>query len=663
LSKLKMLKFEAAALQQNGKKLIENLQRTGMVQLSDIEDERLFTSSVSDSASVYESGAQAVMQALETLSEYGIKYAGGMFSGRTVITDEQYSEKCSSVTDYLKKAYRITELKKAIADNKAEVIRSETAIGSLKVWQNLDISMLGSTTESTVCFTGTLSGEYSREKLLCEIAEIIPDIKEYDVEIVCALKEITSVVVFCHKDCEKEVLSAVRSLGFLQPAEATATPAKQRISILEEKIKQLKENAENAKTQILSMKDDVEGLKFAYDYFTVKYEEYTNLSKAAFSQSAILLKGYVPEKYSQKLVKTVEKCGGAIVLSEPCADDENVPVLLSNGKFSQPVEGITEMYALPGKDDIDPSGIMAFFYYLLFGMMLSDAGYGVLMTIGSWFILKKTGVEGSMRRTMKMFFYCGISTTVWGALFGSWFGDIVQVICTNFLGYKEAPSLALWFEPIKDPITLLLFSFVIGICHLFLGLVVFGVMQWKKGDKVSAILDTVPIMMTVLGAAPLAGSILAPGIPKIVMEIAKYLAIAGVVLIVLTNSRSSKNILARLGGGLYGLYNIASGYLSDILSYSRLLALGLATGSIASVVNMMGAMVEKPVLKAVLLTVVFIVGHALNMAINVLGAYVHTNRLQFVELFSKFYEGGGKAFEPLTFNTKFFKFKEENDNV
>ncbi len=662
MSKLKMLKFEAAALQQNGKKLIEKLQRAGMVQLSNIEGERLFISSVSDSAAVYESSAQTVMQALETLAEYGIKYAGGMFSGRTVITDEQYASKCAYVTEYLKKAYKIAELKKTIADSKAEIVRCETGIGSLYVWRNLDISMQGVATASTVCFTGTLSGEYTREKLLCEMARLVPDIKEYEIEIVCALKEITSIAVLCHKDCEKEVLSAVRTLGFLQPSEATSMPVKQKISELDEKINKLKDDAENAKADILSMKDDAEDLKFAYDYFTVKCEEYTNLSKAAFSQSAIHLKGYVPEKFSEKLVKIVEKCEGAIVLSIPDEDDENVPVLLSNGRFSRPVEGITEMYALPGKGDIDPSGVMAFFYYLLFGMMLSDAGYGVLMTVGSWFILKKTGVEGNMRRTMQMFFYCGISTTIWGALFGSWFGDIVPIIYTNFLG-KEAPNLALWFEPIKDPIKLLLFSFIVGICHLFLGLVVFGVVQWKKGDKVSAILDTVPIMMTVLGAAPLAGSILAPGIPKIVMEIAKYLAIVGVVLIVLTNSRSSKNVLARLGGGLYGLYNIASGYLSDVLSYSRLLALGLATGSIASVINMLGSMVQNPVVKAILLIVVFVVGHTLNMAINVLGAYVHTNRLQFVELFSKFYEGGGKAFEPLTFNTKFFKFKEENDNV
>ena len=146
------------------------------------------------------------------------------------------------------------------------------------------------------------------------------------------------------------------------------------------------------------------------------------------------------------------------------------------------------------------------------------------------------------------------------------------------------------------------------------------------------------------------------------MDIGKYLAIIGVVLIVLTTSRTSKNILVRLGGGLYGLYNVASGYLSDILSYSRLLALGLATGSIASVVNMIGVMPEGTTMKAVMLIVVCLIGHPLNMAINVLGAYVHANRLQFVELFSKFYEGGGRAFEPLKIDTKFFKLKEETKN-
>ena len=662
MSKLKMLKFEAAALQQNSKSLIEALQKLGVAELSKVSDERLFESKTLESTQIYESNLLTISHAMETLSEYGINCSNGMFSGRKVIDEKEYSEKCGNIYDYVKHAYKINELKKSISDSKAEIVRMETVASSLKIWENLDISMLGATTVNTVCFIGTIGGEYTRERLLTELSRSIPHIKEYDVEIVCALKEITSAVIVCHKDCERQVIGAARSIGFVQPQDASSKPVKEHIAECNEKIASLKSDALDAENALRSMKDMSENLKFAYDYFTVKYVEYSNLSKAAFSQSSIVLSGFVPEKFSGKLVKAVEKCSGAVVLSEP-SDEDDVPVLLSNNSFAEPVEGITEMYALPGKNDVDPSGIMAFFYYLLFGMMLSDAGYGVLMTIGSWFILKKTGVEGSMRKTMKMFFYCGISTTIWGALFGSWFGDIVQVVCTNFLGYTQPPDIALWFEPIKDPIKLLLFSFIIGICHLFLGLVVLGVMKWREGDKVSAICDTVPIMMTVLGAAPLAGSILAPGIPKVIMEIAKYVAIAGVVLIVLTSSRSSKNIFARLGGGLYGLYNIASGYLSDILSYSRLLALGLATGSIGSVINMLGSMVQNPVVKAIMLVVVFIVGHTLNMAINVLGAYVHTNRLQFVELFGKFYEGGGRAFEPLKFNTKFFKIKEENDNV
>lgn len=136
--------------------------------------------------------------------------------------------------------------------------------------------------------------------------------------------------------------------------------------------------------------------------------------------------------------------------------------------------------------------------------------------------------------------------------------------------------------------------------------------------------------------------------------------LAGVVLVILTSGRSSKNIIGKLGGGLYGLYNVASGYLGDILSYSRLLALGLCTGVIATVINMLGTeLVSNTVMKAVVLVFVCLFGHTLNIAINLIGAYVHTNRLQYVEFFSKFYEGGGRSFTPLKINTKHYKFKEE----
>ena len=127
----------------------------------------------------------------------------------------------------------------------------------------------------------------------------------------------------------------------------------------------------------------------------------------------------------------------------------------------------------------------------------------------------------------------------------------------------------------------------------------------------------------------------------------------------MSGRRKKKKIGLRLALGAYDLYNI-TGWLSDVLSYSRLLALGLATGVIAQVINQMGSMMGKSVLGVIFFIVVFIVGHILNMAINILGAYVHTNRLQFVEYFGKFYEFVGKPCKPFMARTKYVDIQEEN---
>ncbi len=301
---------------------------------------------------------------------------------------------------------------------------------------------------------------------------------------------------------------------------------------------------------------------------------------------------------------------------------------------------------------------MSFFYYLFFGMMLSDAGYGIVMVVATVIALKKFKLSEKMRKALTMFRNCGISTIIFGALFGSWFGDIVQVVGREFFGVNIG-SLALWFEPIDDPIRLLLYSFALGIAHLFLGVGVSFKMKWDEGRKLDAFLDTVPVYLTILGVCPAAASILTD-VPSMLINIGLCVAVIGVVSLVLTAGRGSKSIFGKFFGGLYALYNTATGYLSDILSYSRLLALGLATGSIAGVINLIGTMPENLVVKAILLVVVFFVGHTANLAINLLGAYVHTDRLQFVELFSKFYEGGGRAFDPFGVKTNYIEFKEES---
>ena len=161
-------------------------------------------------------------------------------------------------------------------------------------------------------------------------------------------------------------------------------------------------------------------------------------------------------------------------------------------------------------------------------------------------------------------------------------------------------------------------------------------------------------MIFVVGFAIVGGGIITE-VPATVKPWGGKLLAIGAVLIVLTAGRSSKNIIGKLGGGLYGLYNTTTGYLGDILSYSRLLALGLVTGVIANAVNLLATMPGN----FLLFIPIFILGHTINLAINVIGTYVHTNRLQYVEFFSKFYEGSGRIFEPFKINSKFFTIKED----
>lgn len=213
---------------------------------------------------------------------------------------------------------------------------------------------------------------------------------------------------------------------------------------------------------------------------------------------------------------------------------------------------------------------------------------------------------------------------------------------------------------------LLIYSMAFGLVHLFVGLGIKGYMLLKDGKVLDFFCDVIlwyvflAGLLMMLIPSDIFASIAQTKIvfPPIVNTLAKALAIIGALGLLLMSGRANKNPVLRIALGAYDIYNI-TGWLSDVLSYSRLLALGLATGVIASVVNQMGSMFGKGVVGAIGFVIVFLVGHTLNLAINLLGAYVHTNRLQFVEFFGKFYEGGGKPFEPFESDTKYVDIKEE----
>ena len=371
------------------------------------------------------------------------------------------------------------------------------------------------------------------------------------------------------------------------------------------------------------------------------------------------------------LVTTLEVNFVLIIGVEELQEEEEGPVLLSNNGFSESMEGILASYGLPHKGELDPTTIMSFFYVFFFGLMLSDAAYGLIITIACFIAVKKfPRMEQSLKKSIKMFMYCGISTVIWGILFGGYFGDAIDVVARTFFGVSVPEGglvKALWFVPLNDPMRMLIYSMAFGLVHLFTGLGIKGYMLLKDKKYLDFFCDIVLWYVFLIGLLLLLipsnifASIaqLDTGVfPPAVAGTGKVLAIVGVVGLVLMSGRSSKNVVLRLALGAYDVYNV-TGWLSDVLSYSRLLALGLATGVIASVVNQMGSMLGGGILGAVLFIVVFIVGHTLNLAINLLGAYVHTNRLQFVEFFGKFYEGGGKAFNPFKASTKYVDVKEE----
>ena len=656
MAKLKMKKIELIAMLTDSKKIIELLQRRGVVEISRNDDEELENTNVTAVVGEFDKFRNTASQALEIIDNYAPEKASitDMFSGKTEVEKHEFGREAMQMEKVMSAANEIIKNQRLITDSANSISQLEIKCDMLQRWLPLDVPLNFKGTATTLAYIGTLPYQITAESL----EEQLPD--NCSVEVVSGSKEQTNLFILCSKSSYDEAGDILRRLAFVSASEPDSHTPKELISMYEQEISDFEKGTDEAKKNIEKLAENRKELRFVIDYLQMRKEKYDALSGLGFTESTFVLTGYIPEKYCEQLRKEIEaKYTASITFTDP-TDDDDVPVLLENSSFSSPVEGITKMYALPGKGDVDPTPVMSFFYYLFFGMMLSDAGYGLLMLIGTTIALKKFKLETSMRKTLTMFRNCGISTIFWGALFGSWFGDIAQVVARNFFD-KEIGSLALWFEPLTDPVKLLLVSFGLGILHLLLGVAVSFKMTWDTGKKLDAIFDALPIYLIVIGVAPI-GAGMFISVPSTLTNAGLYMLIAGVVILVLTAGRTSKSVFGKFFGGLYALYNTATGYLGDILSYSRLLALGLATGSIASVINLIGTMPENKVFKLILLIIVFVVGHTANLAINLLGAYVHTDRLQFVELFSKFYTGGGREFTPLTVNTKYIKFKEENTN-
>ena len=371
---------------------------------------------------------------------------------------------------------------------------------------------------------------------------------------------------------------------------------------------------------------------FTEEYEKTKSREEESNFKA--TDTVNVIEGYIPLDMEEEFKKIVNKNSNKsnyLEITEVDKDDEEVPILLKNSGITGLFASITQMYALPRYNEIDPTAILSIFYWIFFGMMVADFAYGLILFIISGLALMFGKFDENKKKFLKFFFALSFSTMIWGLLYGSAFGDLIKL-----------PTQVL--DSSKDFMSIFILSIIFGAIHLVIALGIKAYILIKNGQFMDVIYDVFLwyLTLTSLIILLLAGRF---GLSEFTKNIFIACAVIGMLGIVVFGARDAKTLVGRIGGGLYSLYGITS-YIGDFVSYLRLMALGLAGGFIASAINIIVKMlVSKGILGIILGIVVFTLGQSFNIFLSFLSSYVHTSRLTYVEFFSKFYEGGGKAFK------------------
>jgi len=380
------------------------------------------------------------------------------------------------------------------------------------------------------------------------------------------------------------------------------------------------------------------------DYYLDKKNLDEVKERSAKTNFTLVIEGYVRAKDIRKFRKGLSDFKEIEIIDEEPENEDEVPIYLENHPLIRPFEVITNIFGYPKYNEVDPTPILAPFFWIFFGICLADALYGVALVIGSWYFLKTHKLSDGGQKLVKLLMYSGISTAIIGALMGSWMGDLASVFFAGTAIEKFVKSLAM-LNPIEDPLTLLVISLAFGILQVWVGIIVKMYSLIKEGQVYEGIISQgswVLFLPGLIGTAVAKAGYIQSKIPFYVMVI-------GAFMVMYSASRGQKNILLKPFAGVYGLYSTI-GYFSDTMSYARLLALGLASAIIGVVINKISQLVVVMIPKIgwVFVPLVLIGGHLFNLAINVLGGFIHSGRLQFVEFFTKFFEGGGKPFKPLT---------------
>ena len=541
--------------------------------------------------------------------------------------------------DWKKVSSELNKIGTQYSQIKSEISKKYMRYDEIDLWERLDVNPKELKNLKKVnTFLGTVP-----IKLKGTFIDGISDLdKTYYEELKIVKDEVYYLVISSIDESEKEKLAEVfRNSSFtVENLDIDAVPQDYKNG-LQKEISELKKEKRRLKAQIKTYSEDLTDLQAVYEYIQNKKLRIVESEKLAQTENTILIKGWIPTGKVSEFEKVIKDEAGDnyyLTFTDADRDDATVPIKLKNGKVASTFENLTGMYAYPRYNEIDPTPLFTPFYILFFGMMGADVGYGLVLLLATMFVLKVVNLSSQMRKSIKFFFYLSFSVIFWGLLYGSYFGATI-------------PGMWRLVDPASQYNDLLIGSIVFGVVHIFVGLAIKAYMLIRDGKSLEAVYDVLFWYMALIGGM-LFLIFKLMNLSAVVANVSMWIMIAGMAGIVLTGGREAKGVGAKLGGGLYSLYGISS-YVGDFVSYSRLMALGLSGGFIASAINMIAGMIGGNWFGMIFIPVILIVGHLFNMFLSFLGAYVHTSRLMYVEYFGKFYEGGGKPFKDFRTENKY----------
>ena len=646
---VKMNKFNLYSFDSNREYLLKALQKFKYVHFNDLEkseDEIEFLEEVEipDKLLKIDEDIAKATWAINLLRRFEAKKGAiqNLKEGNKSYTLLELTEKAEAF-DFNKYYDELYELSEKRVSFEQEIQSLDAQISELKPWEALPVQLSEMDNfKNTKISIGTIPSKY--------LPDFYSDIKDLEltevVEVSKALK-MTYLAIIASIDESDELEDAMRKNGFSQSILKVDKLVKDKIVFLEEEKRLRKTKIVEIDDCIFKRFDQLENFRIYYEYLRNAKLRYAASENFLKTEQVDLIEGYIPldrEKEFLSLLDEILQNNYYIELNEADIDDPKVPIMLKNKKFAGAFESLTEMYSMPRYNEIDPTPLFAPFYCIFAGIMVGDLGYGLLLFFGTLFALKKFNLDEKKRKFITFFNYLGISTIMWGLIFGSFFGDIIPL--KNII------------DPATDYIEMILMSLIFGGIHIFFALGIKAYMDIRDKKPLDALYDVGFWYMALVGVIVLIVNA-SVGINPLVVRISKIVMILGMLGIVLTGGREEKSIGGKIGWGIYSLYGITS-YFGDFVSYLRLMALALSGSFIAIAVNIIvRILMEKGIVGIIVGVLVFLIFQLFNMFLSYLSAYVHSARLIYVEMFNKFYEGGGIPFREMIEKAKYFNIEEE----